>query len=54
MRGTIFSRHRLRASYRNIPMDAIVALIRGVHDEDDLVFESFARAPRARRMKKED
>jgi len=54
MRATIFSRRRLRASYRNIPMDDIVALIRGVHDEDDLVFESFARARSPRRMKKEE
>ena len=54
MRETIFSRRRLRASYHNIPMDDIVALIRGVHDEDDLVFESFARPSRPRRMKEED
>ena len=53
MRATIFSRRRLRASYRNIPMDDIVALIRGV-EEDDLVFESFARARSPRRMKKEE
>jgi len=54
MRDTIFSRRRLRASYRNIPMDDIVALIRGVDEEDELVFESFARASRPRRMKKEE
>jgi hypothetical protein len=54
MRQAIFSRRRLRASYRNVPMDDIVALIRGVDYEDDLLFESFANARSPRRMKKEE
>ena len=54
MRQNLFHRRRrLRASYRNVPMDVIVALIQGADDQDDLDLEAYCRTPR-RRMKKED
>ena len=53
MRADLFTHRRLNASYRNVPMDAIIALIQGADDDDDLDLEAYCRAPR-RRMKKED
>ena len=50
---SLFTRRRLRASYRNVPMDAIMALLQGADDDDDLDLEAYCRAPR-HRMKKED
>ena len=53
MRADLFTRRRLNASYRNVPMDTIIALIQGADDDDDIDLEAYCRAPR-RRMKKED
>ena len=35
MPQSLFTRRRLRASYRNVPMDAIMALLQGADDDED-------------------
>ncbi len=41
MRQSLFAGRRLRASYRNVPMDAIVALLEGVDEPDDAYVDSY-------------
>lgn len=40
MRASLFTRRRLRSSYRNVPMDVVVALIEEACQEDDFFVES--------------
>lgn len=37
----MFAGRRLRASYRNVPMDDIVALLEGVDEPDDTYSDSY-------------
>jgi hypothetical protein len=41
MRQSLFAGRRLRASYRNVPMDAIMALVEGVDEPDDAYSDSY-------------
>jgi hypothetical protein len=41
MRRSLFAGRRLRASYRNVPMDAILALVEGVDEPDDCYSDSY-------------
>jgi hypothetical protein len=41
MRQSLFAGRRLRASYRNVPMDAIVALLEGADEPDDTSSDSY-------------
>jgi hypothetical protein len=41
MRQSLFAGRRLRASYRNVPMDAILALLEGVEEPDDTYSDSY-------------
>lgn len=50
MRQSLFAGRRLRASYRNVPMDNILALLDGSDDQDDDSSDScFLHRPRLRR-----
>jgi hypothetical protein len=40
MRSSLFAGRRLRASYRNVPMDDIVALIERADEQDETFFDS--------------
>ena len=42
MRQSLFAGRRLRASYRNVPMDAIVALLEGVDEPEDAYADSYS------------
>jgi hypothetical protein len=42
MRQNLFTRRRLRASYRNVPMDTVIALIQGADDDEDLGLEAYS------------
>jgi hypothetical protein len=57
MRQSLFAGRRLRASYRNVPMDAILALLNGVDEAADTYSDSYClhRPSRLRsRMTEED
>ena len=56
MRSSLFTNRRLRASYRNVPMDDIVALLEKADEQDDAIFDSCLHRPRhlRSRMKDED
>lgn len=56
MRQSLFAGRRLRASYRNVPMDNILALLDGVDEQDDLYVDSYClhRPLRRCRMKDEE
>jgi hypothetical protein len=41
MRPSLFAGRRLRASYRNVPMDSILALLEGVDEPDDDYSDSY-------------
>jgi hypothetical protein len=41
MRQSLFAGRRLRASYRNVPMDAILALLEGADESDDTYSDSY-------------
>ena len=55
MRHPLFAGRRLRASYRNVPMDNILALLNGVDEQDDDLTDSycFHRPRLSCRMKEE-
>jgi hypothetical protein len=54
MRETLFAGRRLRASYRNVRMDDILALLSEVDDQDNDFTDSFClHRPRRFRMKEE-
>ena len=40
MRSSLFTNRQLRPSYRNIPMDDIVALLDKADEQDDALFDS--------------
>jgi hypothetical protein len=49
MRQSLFAGRRLRASYRNVPMDNILALLDGVDEQDDDFVDSYClQRPRQR------
>jgi hypothetical protein len=57
MRQSLFAGRRLRASYRNVPMDNILALLDRSDDQDDDSSDSYClHRPRLRRsfMKEEE
>ena len=57
MRQSLFAGRRLRASYRCVPMDAILALLEKTDEQDDLYADAYClhRPLRLRsRMTKED
>jgi hypothetical protein len=56
MRQTLFAGRHLRASYRNIPMDNILALLNGVDERDDDFTDAycFHRPRRFHHMKEEE
>jgi hypothetical protein len=57
MRQSFFAGRRLRASYRNVPMDNILALLDGSDEQDDDLSDSYClHRPRLRRscMKEEE
>jgi hypothetical protein len=57
MRQSLFAGRRLRASYRNVPMDNILALLDGSDEHDDDSIDSYClHRPRLRRsfMKEEE
>jgi hypothetical protein len=50
MRQSLFAGRRLRASYRNVPMDNILALLHGSDDQDDDSVDPYClHRPRLRR-----
>lgn len=51
MRQAIFHRHRLRASYRNVPMDFVLGLLD--EDEDYGAAEDVPRRELRRRLRQE-
>jgi hypothetical protein len=56
MRHSLFAGQRLRASYRNVPMDNILALLDGSEQDDDSTDSYCMHRPRLRRsfMKEEE
>ena len=56
MRQSLFAGRRLRASYRNVPMDAILALLNGFDEADDAYSDSYClhRPSRLRSRIEED
>jgi hypothetical protein len=56
MRQSLFAGRRLRASYRCIPMDAILALLDQADEQDDLYIGAycFHRPHRLRSCRKEE
>ena len=52
MRQALFTRRRLRASYRNVPMDNILALLESAHEQDEDFIDSYClRRPRRLRSR---
>ena len=51
MRQSLFAGRRLRASYRNVPMDAILALLEGVDEPDDAYSDSYCLHRPLRRLR---
>jgi hypothetical protein len=57
MRQSLFAGHRLRASYRNVPLDDVLALLDRTDEQDDGFFDSCClHRPRRRshHMKEEE
>lgn len=55
MRQSLFAGRRLRASYRNVPMDDILALLKGVDEPDDAYADSYClHRPLRRYWRKEE
>jgi hypothetical protein len=56
MRQSLFAGRRLHASYRNVPMDNILALLDGVDEPDDAYADSYClhRPLRRSRMNEEE
>lgn len=50
MRQSLFAGRRLRSSYRNVPLDDILALLDGVDEQDDLYTDAYC-LHRPRRMR---
>jgi hypothetical protein len=55
MRQSLFAGHRLRGSYRNVPMDNILALLDRTDEQEDALTDSYYlyRPRLSRRMKEE-
>lgn len=55
MRQSLFAGHRLRGSYRNVPMDSILALLDRTDEQEDALTDSYYlyRPRLSRRMKEE-
>lgn len=51
MRQSLFAGRRLRASYRNVPMDAILSLLQGVDEPDDAYSDSYCLHRPLRRLR---
>jgi hypothetical protein len=51
MRQSLFAGRRLRASYRNVPMDAIVALLEGTDEPDDAYTDAYCLHRQLRRLR---
>ncbi len=52
MHQSLFAGRRLRASYRNVPMDNILALLSEVNEQDNNFIDSYCLRPLRRfRMK---
>lgn len=41
MRQSLFARRQLRASYRNVPMDNILALLSEAHEQEDAYIDPY-------------
>jgi hypothetical protein len=54
MRLALFTRHRLRASYRNVPLDVVVALLERSDDWEDCCESYCCRRPRLGRPRREE
>jgi hypothetical protein len=51
MRQSLFAGRRLRASYHNVPMDSILALLEGVDEPDEDYSDSYCLHRPLRRLR---
>jgi hypothetical protein len=54
MRQVLFAGRRLRASYRNVPLDAILALLDQADEQDQDSIDCYLHRPRRLRCRMKD